>query len=222
MLEVQDPADAEDVLIMLQHAHLDTVRVVGVNVVTAADVLTHLGLPEVMDASISAGHAAVIAAVNSAFGCAFSDQQFDHAWAVALAVAGAAGPWSVPAIFTMLPRSPGAHAGTHPPEHAEVDESADDCRTKRRPAGPAHAPDLLTVDEVCERLSLSERKLRQLVADRRIAVIRIGRSLRFDKRAVEEFLQATRVPALRAVEPVPAAPPDSDHLDELVRKHGLD
>lgn len=86
---------------------------------------------------------------------------------------------------------------------------------------------LLTLREVCERLRLSDRKVRLLVVARRISVLRIGRCLRFRESAVDEYLAAIETLAerprpLRSLATAVSAPPDSDHLDELVRKHGLD
>lgn len=79
---------------------------------------------------------------------------------------------------------------------------------------------LLTLADVADRLAVSVRTVRRLIHERRLTAVKIGRSLRVEESAVSELLQVARVPALRVVEPAPAVA-DNDHLDELVRKHGL-
>ncbi|MGH7343028.1 MAG: helix-turn-helix domain-containing protein [Candidatus Rokuibacteriota bacterium] len=41
---------------------------------------------------------------------------------------------------------------------------------------------------VAERLGTTERHVRQLVTDRRIPFVKVGRSLRFDPAAIEEWI----------------------------------
>lgn len=48
--------------------------------------------------------------------------------------------------------------------------------------------DLLTVAQVAKLLQISERHLRRLITDKKIVVIRIGRSIRISIAALQEFL----------------------------------
>lgn len=80
---------------------------------------------------------------------------------------------------------------------------------------------LLTPAEARERLRMSERQLRKLVAAGRIECVRDGRWLRFEESAIVAYIAARRVPALRVVPSAPAVPPDSFHLEQLVAKHRL-
>ena len=52
---------------------------------------------------------------------------------------------------------------------------------------------LLTVDEAAERLGTSTRFVRRLVAERRIAYVKVGRHVRLDPTDVEAFIAARRV-----------------------------
>jgi excisionase family DNA binding protein len=52
---------------------------------------------------------------------------------------------------------------------------------------------LLTVEEAAERLGTSTRFVRRLVADRRIAYVKVGRHVRLDPTDVEAFIAASRV-----------------------------
>jgi excisionase family DNA binding protein len=66
---------------------------------------------------------------------------------------------------------------------------------------------LLTVEEAAERLGTSTRFVRRLVADRRIAYVKVGRHVRLDPTDVEAFIAASRVevrPSLVAVLPTDA------------------
>ena len=55
------------------------------------------------------------------------------------------------------------------------------------PAPPANAPVLLRVTEAADLLSISRSTLYQLIARRDIAVIKIGRSVRVPRAAVERM-----------------------------------
>jgi excisionase family DNA binding protein len=55
---------------------------------------------------------------------------------------------------------------------------------------------LLTVEEAAERLSTSTRFVRRLVAERRIAYVKVGRHVRLDPGEVEAFIVASRVETL--------------------------
>ena len=59
--------------------------------------------------------------------------------------------------------------------------------------------DLLTADEVAERLRTTARFVRRLVAERRIEYVKVGRLVRFEPRALAEYIERNRVvPATRA------------------------
>jgi excisionase family DNA binding protein len=52
---------------------------------------------------------------------------------------------------------------------------------------------LLTVEQAAERLGTSMRFVRRLVAERRIAYVKVGRHVRLDPADVEAFIAASRV-----------------------------
>ena len=52
---------------------------------------------------------------------------------------------------------------------------------------------LLTVEEAAERLGTSVRFVRRLIAERRIAYVKVGRHIRLDPTDVEAFIAASRV-----------------------------
>ena len=52
---------------------------------------------------------------------------------------------------------------------------------------------LLTVEEAADRLSTSVRFVRRLIAERRIAYVKVGRHVRLDPADVEAFIAASRV-----------------------------
>jgi excisionase family DNA binding protein len=54
---------------------------------------------------------------------------------------------------------------------------------------------LLTLEEAAERLGTSVRFLRRLIAERRIAFVRVGRHVRIDPADLEAFIAAGRVEA---------------------------
>ena len=54
---------------------------------------------------------------------------------------------------------------------------------------------LLTVDEAAERLGTSTRFVRRLIAERRIAYVRIGRHVRIAEADLASFVAAGRVEA---------------------------
>ncbi|RZU52534.1 excisionase family DNA binding protein [Krasilnikovia cinnamomea] len=59
--------------------------------------------------------------------------------------------------------------------------------------------DLLTNEEVAIRLRTTPRFVRRLVAERRIAYVKVGRQVRFEPTAVEAYIEANRVvPMTRA------------------------
>jgi excisionase family DNA binding protein len=56
---------------------------------------------------------------------------------------------------------------------------------------------LLTVPEAAERLRASDRFVRRLIAERRIAVVRVGRHVRLAEADLDEFAASGRLEALR-------------------------
>jgi excisionase family DNA binding protein len=54
---------------------------------------------------------------------------------------------------------------------------------------------LLTVDEAAERLGTSTRFIRRLIAERRIAYVRVGRHVRIAEADLASFVAAGRVEA---------------------------
>ena len=53
--------------------------------------------------------------------------------------------------------------------------------------------DLLTGDEVAERLKTTPRFIRRLVAERRIEYVKVGRLVRFTPEAVSDYIERNRV-----------------------------
>jgi excisionase family DNA binding protein len=54
---------------------------------------------------------------------------------------------------------------------------------------------LLTLEEVADRLGVRPRFVRGLVAERRIAFLKVGRYVRFTERDVDAYLAAARIEA---------------------------
>ena len=54
-------------------------------------------------------------------------------------------------------------------------------------------PQLLTIDQLAERLGTSTRHVRRLVAERRVPYLKVGKFVRFDPAEVGEWLDRTRV-----------------------------
>jgi len=57
-------------------------------------------------------------------------------------------------------------------------------------------PALWDVAGLAERLGVTERFVRRLVAERRVPFLKIGKFVRFDPRAVDSWLEAARVSEL--------------------------
>jgi excisionase family DNA binding protein len=55
---------------------------------------------------------------------------------------------------------------------------------------------MLTTAEVAKLLHTSERFIRRLVAERRIAYVKVGRAVRFEPTAVAAFVDRNRVPSM--------------------------
>lgn len=54
-------------------------------------------------------------------------------------------------------------------------------------------PQLLTIDQLAERLGVSTRHVRRLVAERRVPYLKIGRFVRFDPAEIANWLDGRRV-----------------------------
>jgi excisionase family DNA binding protein len=54
-------------------------------------------------------------------------------------------------------------------------------------------PQLLTIDELAERLGVSNRHVRRLVAERRVPYLKVGKFVRFDPSEIAVWLDRTRV-----------------------------
>jgi excisionase family DNA binding protein len=67
---------------------------------------------------------------------------------------------------------------------------------------------LLTVEEAAERLGTSVRFVRRLIAERRIAYVKVGRHVRLDPAEVEAFITASRVEVRpSSITTLPHSPP---------------
>ena len=64
---------------------------------------------------------------------------------------------------------------------------------------PADLPQLLTMDQLAERLGVTRRHVRRLVAERRVPFLRVGRFIRFDPTEVTAWLNSHRVAGSRIV-----------------------
>jgi excisionase family DNA binding protein len=59
-------------------------------------------------------------------------------------------------------------------------------------------PQLLTMDQLAERLGVTPRHVRRLVDERRVPFLRVGRFIRFDPEQIAVWLDTNRVPRLHA------------------------
>lgn len=64
---------------------------------------------------------------------------------------------------------------------------------KSQPIRPSHAGDLLTVEQAADRISMSARYVRRLIAERRIVFYRLGRSVRIDPVDLTALIASGRV-----------------------------
>lgn len=93
---------------------------------------------------------------------------------------------------------------THIPTPRQLDGVVLTLPTHHRPstrpapgaAPPAPMGDVLTVEQAADRMNMSVRYVRRLVADRRIAFHRIGRSIRLMATDVDAHVAAGRVEPL--------------------------
>lgn len=69
--------------------------------------------------------------------------------------------------------------------------------TDDEPTAHAEPEPLLTIEQVAARLAVSVRYVRRLVNERRIAYIKCGHLLRFERAEVERFIEESRVDRLR-------------------------
>ena len=58
-------------------------------------------------------------------------------------------------------------------------------------------PELMTIDQLAERLGVTRRHVPRLVDDRRVPFLRVGRFIRFDPTEIADWLNRSRVPNLR-------------------------
>jgi excisionase family DNA binding protein len=71
-------------------------------------------------------------------------------------------------------------------------------------AAQSHEGDrLLTVEAAAERMSTSERFIRRLIAERRIAFVKLGRYVRLAEADIAAFIEAGRVDAIDVPEAWP-------------------
>jgi len=61
--------------------------------------------------------------------------------------------------------------------------------------GSAAVPQLLTMDQLAERLGVTRRHVRRLVAERRLPYVKVGRFVRFNPAEIAGWLDANCVPA---------------------------
>ena len=62
--------------------------------------------------------------------------------------------------------------------------------------GPVVLPKLLSMDELAERLGVTHRRVRRLVAERKLPFLKVGRFIRFDPAAIAAWLDSSRVPVV--------------------------
>ena len=65
--------------------------------------------------------------------------------------------------------------------------------TLRTPREATELDTLLSVEQAAERLGTSVRFVRRLIAERRIAYVKVGRHVRLDPTDVEAFITASRI-----------------------------
>jgi excisionase family DNA binding protein len=56
-------------------------------------------------------------------------------------------------------------------------------------------PQLLTIDQLAERLGITVRHVRRLVAERRVPYLKVGRLVRFDPSEIAKWLRDSAQPA---------------------------
>ena len=63
--------------------------------------------------------------------------------------------------------------------------------------GSVPVPNLLTMDQLADRLGITRRHVRRLVTERRVPFLRVGRFIRFDPAEIIAWLDRARVTASR-------------------------
>jgi excisionase family DNA binding protein len=61
-------------------------------------------------------------------------------------------------------------------------------------AGIDTIPELMSIDQLAQRLGITVRHVRRLVADRRIPYLKVGKLIRFDSDEIAEWLNSQRRP----------------------------
>ena len=61
-------------------------------------------------------------------------------------------------------------------------------------SGPDSLPPLLTIDQLADRLGVSVRHIRRLVAERRVPYLKVGWLVRFDPTEIASWLDGARYP----------------------------
>jgi len=59
-------------------------------------------------------------------------------------------------------------------------------------------PQLLTIDQLADRLGVSTRHIRRLVAEKRVSYLKVGKFVRFDPAEIGEWLDHARYPGRTA------------------------
>ena len=60
-------------------------------------------------------------------------------------------------------------------------------------SNPPPVVELLTIEQAAERISMSARYVRRLIAERRIVFYRLGRAVRIDPADLAQFITAGRI-----------------------------
>src|SRR5579864_6646085 len=82
------------------------------------------------------------------------------------------------------------------PASAGAGPSRTDTHAQRRNAmadPTAALPQLLTIDQLAERLGVTTRHVRRLVAEKRVPYLKVGKFVRFDPSEIAEWLDRARV-----------------------------
>ena len=58
-------------------------------------------------------------------------------------------------------------------------------------------PELMSIEQLAQRLGITVRHVRRLVAERRVPYLKVGRLVRFDTRELTEWLDSRRRPSVR-------------------------
>ncbi len=66
---------------------------------------------------------------------------------------------------------------------------------------PQSLPQLLTIDQIAERLGVSTRHIRRLIAERRVPFFKVGRFVRFDAAEIGAWLDDGPRPQLNRSRP---------------------